>query len=81
MKKKATAKKTKTSSPSQDAVMLGGLYLLAFLAFQMVNFISSTVKYGDFIDVSAIKTKCVSQFLAFLAAYFITLIYIKNRAR
>jgi hypothetical protein len=79
--KKKSAKSSKMLSQSSDVLMLGGLYLLTFLVLQMVNFISATAKYGDFIDVTELKTKCVAQFLAFLSAYFITLIYIKNRSR
>lgn len=80
--KKKPAKSAKTVSSSNDALKLGGLYILAFLTFQMVNFINESIQGAEFnraIDVVEIQTKGIAQLGAFLVAYFITLIYIKNR--
>lgn len=79
-KKTVQAKKTvRRTTASQDALMLGGLYLLIFMGFQILNFLSSTMQDGELIDMASLKTKLVAQFLAFLAGYFITLIYVRNR--
>lgn len=83
-KKPAKSTKQSTQSQSKDAVLLGGLYVLTFLVFQVVNFISASVKAVDWdktIDIAELQSKGVIQFVAFLAAYFITLIYIKNRSK
>lgn len=79
MKKKPSSKKIKSLSSTKDAMMLGGLYLLSFAVFQMVNFIGASVKYES-INIEALKTKFIAQLMALLAAYFITLIYIKSRS-
>lgn len=67
------------TSASKDALMLGGLFLLVFVGFQIINFLSATMQDGTTINMSVLRNKFLAQFLAFLACYFITLIYIRNR--
>jgi hypothetical protein len=82
MKKKTSPAKAKPTPNNQgkDAVMLGSLYILTFVALQVVNFLALSIKYGT-INIDSLQTRCVAQFFAFLCAYFITLIYIKNNSK
>jgi hypothetical protein len=81
MKKKTSPlAKSNTNTQGKDALMLGSLYILTFIALQVVNFLATSIKYGS-INIDALQTKCVAQFFAFLCTYFITLIYIKNNSK